>query len=300
MLEVLTRRRQTPEFSAENTTASIQKKLPWLINNPPENAMKIVITPEIAAEMLAYNTNNRPLSKGHVKNLAAEMKRGAWLFAPNPIMFSDKGRLMDGQHRLSAIVESGCAVEAVVAFGVFDEVFGKIDTGRRRTAGDVFAINGVPNYSGMASATKWLYLYNNGLSAGTGGSAGHAASNLTNADLYEYYLQLADLQKSRVVLDWWGRNSLPNPTVALAAHYICAGKNRAEADAFFEAVANGIGFTSKSDPAYKLREKLTRSNGEKVIPRNVFAYIIQAWNAMRQHRKTARFDFDGGPLPRAK
>lgn len=299
MLNVFSRE-QEPRLSAANTKTAAPKKIAWLVDSPPVDPVKMIITPEIASAMMEYNTSNRPLSKGHVNNLAAEMKRGAWMFAPSPIMFSNKGRLIDGQHRLSAIVESGCAIEAMVAFGVVDEVFDKIDTGRRRTGGDVFAINGVPNYGGMAAATKWIHLYNSGFSAGTGNSGGHGSNRLTNADLYNYYLQLADLQKSRVVLDWWGRNSLPNPTVALAAHYICAGKNRAEADAFFEKVANGIGFTSKSDPAFKLREKLTRSNGEKIIPRNIFAYIIQAWNAARQNRKAARFEFDGGPLPRAK
>lgn len=296
MLDLLSRKQQ-PKFSAGNTKVPAAKKIAWLLAEPPEAPIKLICTPEIAGEMLRYNTDNRPIGAGHVSKLANEMKRGEWVPTPIPVIFSDKGRLIDGQHRLSAIVESGIAVEIWVAFGARDESFAYIDTGKKRSGGDVFAINGVPNANAMCAATKWLWVYEN-QKAATGTGAG-AEKFLTNADLYKYYLTIEDLQDARIAYDWWVRNALPCPTGAIAAFYLCARKNRKQAERFFERVSTGVGFESKNDPAYKLREKLTRGE-QKPSPRNAVAFIIQAWNAERQNRAVRSFAFDGGPLPRVK
>ncbi len=101
----------------------------------------ILVTPEIAAEMLSNNANNRPLRKGHVKRLADAILQGEWKVSPQPISIGGSGRLLDGQHRLTAIVEAGQAIQLMVCYGVEDSVFDVLDIGAKRSYSD---ISGLP------------------------------------------------------------------------------------------------------------------------------------------------------------
>jgi len=54
------------------------------------------ITPKRAAELLAANTTNRPLSRPVVRGFAEAMKRGEWLVTIQGIAFDVNGVLVDG------------------------------------------------------------------------------------------------------------------------------------------------------------------------------------------------------------
>lgn len=96
-----------------------------------------IITPKIAAEMLLQNTHNRKRSNLEVGRLTAQMKRGEWKLTHEGIAFAFDGRLIDGQTRLEAIVKSGVTLKMLVCRGLeFDEAFGAIDRGRKRTLSD--------------------------------------------------------------------------------------------------------------------------------------------------------------------
>jgi hypothetical protein len=64
------------------------------------------INPTIAKEMLKRNFNNRKLNETHIRNLSNQMKLNNWLFDGTPLKFDKYGRLLDGQHRLNAVIES--------------------------------------------------------------------------------------------------------------------------------------------------------------------------------------------------
>lgn len=69
------------------------------------------ITPKRAAEMLEANASNRPLSKTTVRAFAEAMRRGDWLVTHQGIAFDTAGVLVDGQHRVAAIVEADLPVK---------------------------------------------------------------------------------------------------------------------------------------------------------------------------------------------
>jgi hypothetical protein len=104
------------------------------------NSEIILVTPEIAANWLAYNTSNRQLRKSLVRDYAAQMKDGEWMVTHQQIAFTGNltlpGRLIDGQHRLSAVILSGVSVRMAVAFGVDEKTFTVTDRGAPRSAGD--------------------------------------------------------------------------------------------------------------------------------------------------------------------
>ncbi len=72
---------------------------------------KVMITPAFAAELLNKNTENRPMSRHKVAKWVDQMETGKWKLTHQGVAISDAGVLLDGQHRLQAIVEYGKPVE---------------------------------------------------------------------------------------------------------------------------------------------------------------------------------------------
>ena len=97
------------------------------------------VTPEIAKKWLKGNKQNRPMRKAYVRSLAESMQRGEWTLTHQPIALIN-GRLLDGQHRLEAMIQSGLdKVPMTVAFDVPAETFDVIDIGARRSHSDIFS-----------------------------------------------------------------------------------------------------------------------------------------------------------------
>ena len=77
-----------------------------------------------------------------MRDFAAAMRRGEWRVTHQGIAFDTTGVLVDGQHRLAAIVEADIPVEVTVFTEVPERAFDLLDTGKRRNAAAVLAIEG--------------------------------------------------------------------------------------------------------------------------------------------------------------
>lgn len=92
------------------------------------------VTPAMAKKWLEKNhPNNRPIVWGQVESLANDMARDAFTLTHQGVCFDGDGNLIDGQHRLSAVVKSGKSVKMVVCHndkGAFESA---IDRGRPRS-----------------------------------------------------------------------------------------------------------------------------------------------------------------------
>jgi hypothetical protein len=119
------------------------------------------ISPEIAKNMLLLNPNNRRLSKSHVDFLTKEMINNNWIFDGQPIRFNHSGGLLDGQHRLNAIINSKTTQEFLIVSDIRNDAFKVMDTGRARTAGDVLHIHGGTHSMVLASAIRFILNHKN-------------------------------------------------------------------------------------------------------------------------------------------
>lgn len=101
----------------------------------PLNAAIITVTPEMAGEWLTHNHNNRKIDKNTVMKYAADMFAGNFTLNPDAIAFDHEGSLVNGQHRLMAIVNSGVPTASVVIydFPVVRTDFLNFDCGKNRT-----------------------------------------------------------------------------------------------------------------------------------------------------------------------
>lgn len=101
-----------------------------------------LITPKKAATYVLLNKENRPIRKAWVAELAQMMRDGDFHLTHQGVAFAADGSLKDGQHRLLAIIESGCSVEMNVSRGISDEAMKIIDTGKGRSVADALNLEG--------------------------------------------------------------------------------------------------------------------------------------------------------------
>jgi len=98
------------------------------------------ITPDLAAEFLKQNTGNRAIRKTAVQQYADDLLRGNWKLTHQGVAFSSSGRLLDRQHRLSAIVKAGISAQMVVALDVPADAYLVMDRGKPRRIADALGI----------------------------------------------------------------------------------------------------------------------------------------------------------------
>lgn len=95
------------------------------------------ITPAMAEALLARNTlENRNVRDKLVLTYSADMAAGAWKVSHQAIAVSTDGEVIDGQHRLRAIVHSGATVRMPIIYGCDSDTFSVIDAGAPRSLAD--------------------------------------------------------------------------------------------------------------------------------------------------------------------
>lgn len=99
-----------------------------------------LITPKKAQEYLNTSLGNRALRKSHVSWLTNMMLRDEFMLTHQGIAFNSNNNLVDGHHRLNAIVESGKTIEMLVIKNV-DGAYDYIDQGAIRNNGDILNID---------------------------------------------------------------------------------------------------------------------------------------------------------------
>lgn len=134
------------------------------INFAPPKVKPIIVTPAIAKGWLDNESGfQRNLSEPTVRKYAEDMRRGQWLYVPSQgIAITRDGQVLDGQHRLWAVVRSGIPQKFMVHFEVDPDVFTVIDRGRSRTLTQIAAMGGCKYGSGpyVAAANTLLWSVN--------------------------------------------------------------------------------------------------------------------------------------------
>lgn len=125
------------------------------------------ITPEKAAAYLGSNfADNRKLRQSVVDQYANDMQAGRWIDTGEPIRFDAYGNMVDGQHRLTAICQSGITLDMYVIRGLSDGAHLVIDTGQKRTPADALRIIGIQGYeANRAALAKRIIVHERGAGA---------------------------------------------------------------------------------------------------------------------------------------
>lgn len=250
------------------------------------DTMKQTITPAIADEMLKLNLNNRNIRPKHVSMLAAAILRGEWRLNGASIVFDEHGHLLDGQHRLRAVIESGVSIETIIVRGVPRSVMPTIDTGSRRGAADTLTLNNFRYGVSMAAAIRKIVPMLRDEWFG-------ASAVLTNDQVLKAAHRCVDVldpvvSKIRGCGNFRILCGAPNHLAALVYVTTVAGNHQSSVamnDLLCKAVAGG---NEVGDPARALRDAWLRDRlryARKLESRNKLLTIIRAYNAEYRGRR---------------
>ena len=133
------------------------------VQNEGIKTVIVTVTPQKAAAWLQKGGKNRRVSQAQVGSLAREMQEGRWSLNGQTIKFLQSGELFDGQHRLHAVLQSGCTIQTLVVFGIHDpNAFQTVDTNQRaRGAGQILDIMGHSHTPELAAVARRLLHWEN-------------------------------------------------------------------------------------------------------------------------------------------
>ena len=100
---------------------------------PYNNAYIVYVTPQLAQQWLECNVFNRPFKQDVVDMYVRQIKSGLWRRTHQGVAFDTRGTLIDGQHRLMAIVNTGITVPMLIFTDEPKENFEFIDCGCNRS-----------------------------------------------------------------------------------------------------------------------------------------------------------------------
>lgn len=123
----------------------------------------VMVGPDLAAAWLGDNHGNRNQRPRAIAAYARDIQNGDWLTTGESVKFDWDGRLIDGQHRLEAVVLTGRPIMVVVVRGLDPRVQRVLDTNAKRTAADALRFAGVTvQPKDVASVARVAVAYESG------------------------------------------------------------------------------------------------------------------------------------------
>jgi hypothetical protein len=252
--------------------------------DPPLTAMTtefVMVDDDLARKWLETSPpHQRRVSKGTVDGYATAMRTGKWRETAEPIEFDTDGALIQGRHRLMAVVQSGVTIGFLVVREAPVNSFAVIDTGRKRTAGQF--LTGSYQHTVVAAA-RILYAVEKGLTIPQQYKPWGA---LAIDDQIEYVETWPELTEWVSECDQTSRRSQIGTKFLLA---VVAQASRTEHDdhisGFLEGVREGTAsdWRVAGDPRHAVREKFLTTNisyNTVVTAQDAgYALVVKAWNA---------------------
>jgi hypothetical protein len=127
------------------------------------NCRKVLVTPALAQKWLKNNETNRPLVESQVQKYVDKIRLRQWIPAICFFLIGDHGELLNGQHRLHAIIRTGVSVWAYVVEGVSGGAcFYGVDTDILVRQLANLLPKGTKNRAMNASATRVIWVLEHG------------------------------------------------------------------------------------------------------------------------------------------
>lgn len=247
------------------------------ISSGKPSASVVVITPEVASRWIAKNLKNRNIRSAAVNAYARDMERGNWQLTGEAVKFDTSGNLIDGQHRLMAVIKSGASVPMFVVRGLAPAAQDVMDSGSKRQAADALHLGGYKNAATVAAAARLAMT----VDAGTAGRGGNKA--FTHSEIAEWVDANPDIEAgAATAMQVKGFVDL-NPSVIAVAWLQQSRIDREACSEFWTSLANNA-TDGPGDPRNTLIRRLSsaRRSGERLPQHVQLGFVIRAWNAWRK------------------
>jgi hypothetical protein len=249
----------------------------------PMNEMRtetVHVTPAMAEEWLKANSVNRAISRATVEMLVAEILSGSWVLTEQGIAFDIAGNLVDGQHRLTAIVRAGKTVPIRVTHNA-PSIRAPRDRGRGRRVGDfLYWSDGTLVEDGQLVAAMVVLLENLAGNTRRRGSASRGQEILS-----------ANEEGFRFVCSFVGRSAISTPVLASIA--FAYPTNHAKVGIFTESYRSGVNLAHGS-PILALRNSTREKPKTSGDRRNHMYRTFNAVRAFVQGRRLVKTDNSPG------
>lgn len=238
------------------------------------------VTPELAQEWLADKwEEQRKLRDPHMQRLCNDMNSGNFKLGPDAIL-RIKGKLANGQHRLTAVVMTGKPQLFLVMTSNDPELYKVVDAGMKRTVAD--AIQTLPYNNHLPAIARWVQSYQYGYS--TTASTGADCIKLRRQSQLEtinYVMENSELliEAASFAGTLYEKTKLLQGSIGGAVYAICSisGRDMTVCKSFLEKV-----YTSGSnDAAGDLHNRLVsnKTMRAKLASGYIFAITLKALKA---------------------
>lgn len=241
---------------------------------------EVDLGPALATKLLERNTLNRPISDLHVHRIARQIINGMWRFNGDTIKVAQTDDVLDGQHRLWAVIEAKMSIRTIIVYGIERDAFATIDTVRKlRSGGDTLALCGVSRYRNIASAAlQWLIRWQRGV------IQTHRApeNKVENSDVESTFTENPHI--TQAVERANGFRSLANPSIVGFFYYVLANRNPDLAERMMNTLEDPSQ-VAMHDPFFRLRAYFTTEHHKRKDPIVTIALMIKAANAAYRGEK---------------
>jgi hypothetical protein len=276
----------------------------------------ILMGPVFARELLAANRFyeegsdhagrcNRKFKPYLAERYCDEMLAGNWVLIHAGIALDTNGDLLDGQHRLAALVLAGevkpdIEVPLAITYDLEPEVALKIDVGKPKTLADILSMNGVIDVNHMGALCRLIAFYRQSTRFIENDAETVPAFHPNGFKGFrpeaDEVLKMVERDQSlrQRVADGRLLHKVVGVTPASFVWWVLIheGWPDAQVEDFMLAVRDGAGLDT-DDPRYAVRETLLNRRGRRGVNRDSIetaALLIKAW---KMHLRGQRFNGRG-------
>lgn len=251
-----------------------------------------MIGPERAATMLEKRGKQRNLSEGHVNMLKGDMDDGKYFFTGEPIIFNESDECIDGQHRLTAVVNSGVTLPFLVLKmknkKMADVAVMVMNACKRRSDADFLTKRGDKNCHLVSAITRLVIDSLTG-SLKSRGSKVYSTRVLEDTrvkfpDIYDAAHYVGGLTKAL---------KFCTPSILGYLRWKTHRLHPSESDAFFDRLDSGT-IPEKESAVSLLRDRLLMEKNDKLsnlTKQNELALLIKAWNLFLQRKRVKQLRY---------
>lgn len=256
----------------------------------------IQLTPALAKVLLGANTHNRDLQPTRVSQMVDDMLAGRWQTNGDSIRVSTMGIILDGAHRLHAVVISGITIDTFIIFGLPAETQESMDDTYVRKLKHAFQLAGIGDSKNRATLTALVMQYERYGRLFTAGSyqpslrAKTIRAGEISPELDEALEAVPRLERSNV------------PIPKLATFYIILkrlGANKDDIVTFMHQLVSGemLGSGSPVLAARNWLLKAKAAKGRTVTVTEYFELLARTWNCNVLGEERTAMKLVGGGMP---
>lgn len=233
----------------------------------------VAVDPATASRWLHHNGANRKIRDTQINKYAADMSAGRWALTGAPIQFSVDGTLLDGQHRLKAVVESGVTIPMFVVEGLPVGAQPYMDVGMKRTLSDQLSVLGYLHTPVLAAGAKIALAWS------TDRLSDHLDA-ISDAEVREFIDATPALLDAAEFAAGIKCQIRPSVVCATVWRLEDIGHDSARVHEFFAAISE-MRSDGPGDPKYALLHRIStaRSRRERLKNTVILSMLVRCYNA---------------------